>query len=77
MAGETGPRGPRFKVGQAIKVVTPGIHIGMHGLVAEVIQSQTGDYVYRYLIRFPDNRSGTFFGFELEAIEQEPPKPKK
>ena len=70
-------RGPRFKVGQAIKVVTPGIHIGLHGTVADVIQSRVGDYVYRYLVRFPDDRSGTFFGFELEASEEQPPKPKK
>ena len=77
MADAGGPRGPLFKVGQTTKVSTPGIHTGKRGVLTEIIQPKGGDYVYRYRVRFPDGNSGTFFGFELELSEEQPPKPKK
>jgi len=77
MADTSGPRGPRFKLGQAIKVAAPGIHTGKRGVLAEIIEPKAGDYVYRYRVRFSDSSSGTFFGFELESCEEQPPRPKK
>ena len=77
MADTSGPRGPRFELGQAIKVAAPGIHTGKRGVLAEIIEPKAGDYVYRYRVGFPDSSSGTFFGFELESREEQPPRPKK
>ena len=59
------PTGPRFKVGDRVTVVTPGIHRDKHGIVVETIQPKAGDFVYRYRVRFQDGSSGSFFGFEL------------
>jgi len=60
-------RRPRFAAGDHVQVTVPGAHSGKHGVVAEIINPRTGDFVYRYRVQFPDNTSALFFGFELQA----------
>ena len=64
------PRGPRFDVGEPVQVTVPGNHKGKVGAVVEVIQSPSGDFIYRYRVRFPNGNVKTFFGFELQAHEE-------
>ena len=59
------PRKPRFVLGDRVVVVGPGIYRDKWGFVMEVNEG-SGDFVYRYRVRFKDGTSGTFFGFELE-----------
>lgn len=59
----------RYKVGDPVVVTGPGLHREKHGFVMEVIEPSTGDFVYRYRVRFPDGTSVTFFGFELKDKE--------
>ncbi|HYR82774.1 MAG TPA: hypothetical protein VE422_01700 [Terriglobia bacterium] len=63
------PAGPRFKIGDNIKVVGPGEHLGKQGVVVDVVEPSTGDFVYRYRVRFSDGTSPRFFGFELESVQ--------
>ena len=58
-------RTPQFKVGDHVVVVGPGIDKGKRGVIIEVI-GHTGDYVYRYDIRFKDETRGRYFGFEID-----------
>ena len=62
------PRGPRFKVGEVVVVIGLGLHRNKKGIVVEVVEPSTGDYVYRYRVRIIDGDafSTTFFGFELD-----------
>ena len=55
----------RFCVGDQVQIVGPGSHGGKHGVVVDVVESKTGDFVYRYSVRLEDGTSDTFFGFEL------------
>jgi hypothetical protein len=55
----------RFNVGDRVQIVGPGDHRGKRGLVTEVVEANTGDFVCRYRVRFLDGGSGTFFGFEF------------
>src|SRR5262249_19036345 len=55
----------RFSVGDHVEVVGPGDHEGKHGVIVEVLESQSGDFVYRYRVQFDEGTSHTFFGFEL------------
>ena len=59
------PRNPQFKVSDPVIVVGPGVSLDKAGFVMEVIKPTTGDFVYRYRVRFTDGASATFFGFEL------------
>ena len=45
-----------------------GLHRNKKGIVVEVVEPSTGDYVYRYRVRIIDGDafSTTFFGFELD-----------
>lgn len=63
------PRRPRFKVGDAVLVIGLGIHRNKKGIVVEVVEPSTGDYVYRYRVRILDGDAiaTTFFGFELDT----------
>jgi hypothetical protein len=58
-------RAPQFKIGDRIIVIGPGANKGKQGVVVQVI-GHTGDYVYRYDIRFDDSTSGRCFGFEID-----------
>jgi hypothetical protein len=62
------PRTPRFKIGDGVIVIGPGIHRYKQGLVLEIIEP-SGDFVYRYRVRLADGTSATFFGFELDIKE--------
>jgi hypothetical protein len=62
-------RTARFKVGDDVTVIGPGIHRNKHGFVVEVIEPSTGDFVYRYVARFGDGTAATFFGFELQISQ--------
>ena len=55
----------RFSVGDQVQIVGPGSHDRKHGVVINVVESKTGDFVYRYSVRLEDGMSDTFFGFEL------------
>jgi len=57
---------PRFNVGDRVKIVGPGDHLGQNGVVMDVVEPTTGDFVYRYRVHFPDGSSHLFFGFEIE-----------
>jgi hypothetical protein len=58
---------PRFRVGDRVKVTTPGIYLGEQGLVMEVVQHK-GDYDHRYGVRFPDWKTATFSEFDLALV---------
>ena len=59
---------PRCKVGDYVTVAAPSPHRGKQGLVFEITEG-AGDFVYRYRVRFPDEQTDNFFGFELEIRE--------
>ena len=61
-------RSPKFKLGDHVVVVVPGVHRDRRGLIAEILQ-HAGDFVYRYRVRFAEGASELFFGFELTLIE--------
>jgi hypothetical protein len=61
------PNGPRFEVGDEVTMIAPGTQAGKAGVVVEILEPKTGDYVYRYRVRFMDGDSGNFFGFELTS----------
>jgi hypothetical protein len=55
---------PRFKVGDQVTIVGPGLHNGYQGDVVDVV---TGfDSIHRYHVRFSNGNSARFFGFELQ-----------
>jgi hypothetical protein len=62
--------GPHFRVGDKVRMVTPGIHTGKRGIVVEITEPGPGDGVQRYRVRFFDSSSGVFFGFELESPDK-------
>ena len=57
----------RFNVGDHVEIIGPGAHNKKRGLVTEVREPQTGDFVYRYRVYFATGGADTFFGFELES----------
>jgi hypothetical protein len=57
----------RFTIGDHIEVIAPGDYTRKRGVVTQVLQPQTGDFVYRYRVHFLDGGTGMFFGFELES----------
>ena len=69
MSDSHATRGPRFKAGDPIKMVGPGPHNGKSGTIMELVNPTTGDFVYRYRVRFIDSTAETFFGFELEPAD--------
>jgi hypothetical protein len=62
------PRTPRFKIGDEVVIISPGTYRHKAGLVMEIIEPG-GDFVYRYRVRFADDTSAAFFGFELDFKE--------
>ena len=68
MADSFSTKAPRFKEGDHVIVVGPGADTfrRMRGIIMELLPV---DVVYRYRVRFGDNTSGLFFGFELELTE--------
>jgi hypothetical protein len=54
----------RFQVDDRVKVVFRGIFYDREGVVAQVIEHK-GDHVYRYRVRFEDEKTALFFEFEL------------
>jgi hypothetical protein len=55
----------RFSAGNHVEIIGPGNHVGKHGIIVDVVESQAGDFVYRYRVQFDDRTLHTFFGFEL------------
>jgi hypothetical protein len=64
---DPGPRKPRFSVGDRVEVIAHGDVRRRVGSVAEIVSAPI-DAVFRYRVRFDDETSGVFFGFELERI---------
>ena len=62
------PRTPRFKIGDGVVIICPGTYRDRYGFVMEIIEP-SGDFVYRYRVRFADGTSAAFFGFELDIKE--------
>jgi hypothetical protein len=64
-------RKPRFELGDRVHPVGPsvGAREGQTGTVTEIIGSPSTP-PYRYRVKFSDDDSGTFFGFELEPPEK-------
>jgi hypothetical protein len=60
-------RAPQFQVGDRVRVINPGIDKGKQGIVIEV-SGHTGDFVYRYDVRFADGTSKRYFGFEIDPL---------
>jgi hypothetical protein len=60
-------RTPQFRVDDKVIVVSPVSDKGKQGLVIQVI-GHTGDFVYRYDVRFADGTSKRFFGFEIDSV---------
>ena len=65
--------GPRFNVGDHVKIVSPHRHADMRGVVAQVIESPR-DVVHRYEVRFSDGSSTKCFGVELQLVRSESSK---
>ena len=59
-------RAPRFKVGDAVRIVGPDANRGQKGVVFQV-SGHSGDFVHRYHVQFSDGSRGKYFGFELES----------
>jgi hypothetical protein len=59
------PASPRFNVGDHVEVVVPGEHLGKQGIVTKVVESKTGDFIYRYQVHFTAGGSDIFFAFEI------------
>jgi len=55
----------RFSTGEPVQIVAPGVHNGKRGVIADIIESRTGDFVYRYSVRLADGTTHIFFGFEI------------
>jgi len=49
-------------------VVVPGEHLGKQGIVSKVIESKTGDFIYRYRVDFVGGGSDIFFAFEIGLV---------
>ncbi len=60
---------PRFKPGDEVSVISPGIYRHKQGVVIEV-STPSIDLVYRYRVQLADGTSATFFGFELTTLGQ-------
>jgi hypothetical protein len=59
---------PGYSVGDSVIAVGPSnAYRGKQGVVVEIIEPG-GDLVYRYVVRFGDGSTGTFFGFELQLL---------
>ena len=65
------PRNPKFTLGENVVVVSPGIHRHKSGRIQEIIESSSGDFVFKYRVGFPDDTNAVFFGFELVTIASE------
>jgi hypothetical protein len=63
-----GPASPRFNVGDHVEVVVPGEHLGKQGIVTKVVESKTGDFIYRYQVHFIGGGSDMFFAFEIGPL---------
>src|SRR5438105_7851099 len=59
---------PRFNVGDNVQVVVPGEHMGKRGVVTKVVESKTGDFIYRYQVHFVTGGSDMFFAFEIGPL---------
>ena len=59
---------PRFNVGDDVQVVVPGEHMGKQGVVTKVVESKTGDFIYRYQVHFVTGGSDMFFAFEIGSV---------
>ncbi len=64
---DAGDRGPRFRVGDQVIIISPGIDRGRRGVVSRVSE-HAGDFVHRYDVQFEDGTSKRYFGFELNPI---------
>jgi len=66
----TAPRKPRFSIGDRVQLVGPSVRQGQEntGTVTEVVNTNE-NVIYRYRVTFPDQTSQTFFGFELELLD--------
>jgi hypothetical protein len=56
--------GPRFRVGDQITVVGPGINNGDTGEVSAITIGF--DSIYRYEVHLEDGTTTRYFGFELQ-----------
>ena len=63
-------RAPRFRIGDQVIVVGPGPEKGNEGEVIRVVEGSL-DFVHRYHVRFSDRTWATFFGFELEPVQNQ------
>ena len=61
---------PRFHLSEHVRLISPGPDKGKQAIIVEVIEPKTGDFVYRYRVRFPDGVESIFFGFELQPSQQ-------
>jgi len=61
------PKGPIFKAGDQVRLISPTPDRGKQGTITEVL-GRLGD-IYRYQVHFEDGTVGKFFGFELELIK--------
>jgi hypothetical protein len=63
-----GPASPRFNAGDHVEVVVRGEHLRKQGIVTKVIESKTGDFIYRYQVHFVAGGSDVFFAFEIGPV---------
>jgi hypothetical protein len=57
---------PLFRVGDRVKVTSPGIYCREQGLIMEVTQRNGNDVSYR--VRFPEWKTATFSETELTLV---------
>jgi hypothetical protein len=61
-------RTPRFSVGDKVRIVGVDANRGRLGVVVQVLESPT-DFVHRYEVRFSEEVSARYFGFQLELFQ--------
>jgi len=61
---------PRFKPGDHVAVISPGLYRNKQGVVIEVSEP-SGHFVYRYRVQLADQAAPNFFGFELITLNQD------
>ena len=61
---------PRFNVGDRVQVVGLDPHRGKLAVITQIVENPN-DLIYRYEVRFSDETTARFFGFQLRLFQAE------
>jgi len=70
MTEPTSSRIARFHIGDRVRAIGPSVQPRVEnlGIVTEIVSS-IENAVYRYRVKFVDDSTDVFYGFELEIVE--------